>query len=76
MSKVKVCETHDSLRIYIRGFLHVHLDRSGPIHMQSWIERGAKTFVIEYTTGGDTITCEYNSKKIFFSILKQLDGLL
>lgn len=74
---IKVVEEQDHIRIYIRGLLHLHIGVADLVGVQSWIERGNKTFAIEYTfSGGAVITSEYSNKAHFETILKALESVL
>lgn len=74
---IKVIEEQDHIRIYIKGLLHLHIATAELVGVQSWIERGNKTFAIEYTfSAGAVITSEYSSRATFETILKAMEGVL
>lgn len=64
------------ISIYINDVLHVLLDRSMFIGIQSWLEGDDKYVIEYYFKEGASITTEYNSKDKFEFILRELDSLL
>ena len=65
----------DSIRIYFGDLLHLHVQRSKLLGIQSW-RNGDKNYSIQYVMVGGTVTTEYDDKEKFEAILKQLDKLI
>ncbi len=73
--RIEVREAHDHTRVYIDGVLHLHLP--GEFALQSWVERGRRNFVIEYTLAtGAIVTSEYDSEAKWRAILAGMEDVL
>ena len=72
---VTLKKTLENLNIYIEGLLHVNIPIKEYSGMQSWLEGdNAHTYYIEYyLKNGQTILCEYEDRKLWEEILKQID---
>ena len=69
-------KTLKNLKIYIEGLLHVSIPIKEYSGLQSWLEGdNTYTYHIEfYLNNGQTIICEYEDKKLWEEILKQIDS--
>lgn len=63
----------DSLRVYIKNTLHVHIRRSDLLGVQSW--QWPNYYAIEYVMKGGTVLTEYTEIETWLSILTQLQTL-
>lgn len=67
----------NALRVRFGGLTHLRIDATKLIGFQSWREGyGNRKFVIEYTTTGGQIVCEYDNEEKWKAILAGLDSVL
>lgn len=67
----------NSLKVQFGGVTHLRIDATKLIGHQSWREGyGNRKFVIEYTTTGGQIVCEYDTEAKWLEILAGLDKAL
>lgn len=71
-------KTLKNFKIYIEGLLHVNIPIEEYSGMQSWLEGdNVYTHYIEfYLKNGQRILCEYEDRKLWEEILKQIDEQL
>lgn len=72
--KVAVDGGPEFIRVRIDDVLHLHIDRTRLLAVQSWKYPGRYT--IEFTTECGTVLCEYASETTWLLILAGLDTLL
>lgn len=73
MTNVKVTSHGSQFKIYLNDLVHVSFIQTEFTGYQSW-ERGTDWYFIEfYFVDGNKITCEYGSRELWVSILKELD---
>lgn len=70
-----VCLDHYAIRIYFGSVLHLYIDRSRLLGVQSWTD-GDHDFSIEYAMRGGSIVTEYSSRETWRAILTALDDVL
>ena len=63
-------------KVYIDDFLHLCIKNNHIIGIQSWKETGINIWKIEYYIGDKIYLTEYDSKKKWESVLKELDKIL
>lgn len=67
----------NALKIRFDDVTHLRVDATKLIGHQAWREGyGNRKFVIEYTTTGGQIVCEYDSEEKWREILMGLDRVL
>lgn len=67
----------DALKIRFGEVTHLRIDATKLIGYQSWRQGyGNHKFVIEYTTTGGQIVCEYDTEEKWAAILDGLDQAL
>lgn len=73
--KVTLKKTLKNFKIYIEGLLHVNVPIEEYSGIQSWLEGdNTHTYYIEYyLKNNQTILCEYEDRKLWEEILKQID---
>lgn len=71
----RVVLDHYAIRIYFGEILHLHIDRSKLLGMQSWTD-GNFDYSIEYVMRGGSVRTEYSDRGTWEAILKSLDGIL
>lgn len=73
---IRVEGKFDAIRITIEGVLHLHVQRSKLLGVQSWVQSRTGHFLIEYTSQGGVVLCEYDSREKWETILSQLADVL
>lgn len=68
-------KTLKSFKIYIEGLLHIGIPIEEYSGMQSWLDGdNVYTYYIEfYLKNGQCILCEYEDRKLWEKILKEID---
>lgn len=72
--EIKVFTTLYHLRVTISGLMHLSVKLDELVGIQSWIVSNA-SFRIEYYTKTGKITCEYDDKLKWITILKALQEI-
>ena len=75
MTNVKVTRDFYDLRIYFGDVLHLHIDNSKLLGMQSWTD-SPNSFTIEYTLAGGTLRTEYTTEAKWLKVLEGLEAVL
>lgn len=70
---ISVRRTYSAIRIYFGSVLHLHLDRSNLLAVQSWVTNGQLKFCIQFTMRGGDVLCEYDSRAKWETILRGLE---
>ena len=74
---ISVEMSFNALKVCFGDTTHLRIDATRLIGHQSWREGyGNSKFVIEYTTDGGKIVCEYDSEEKWKTILTGLDKAL
>lgn len=75
--KIEVEVSHYNIVVRINGVTHLRLERRHYLGHQSWLDGNDRNkFVIEYTLVGGQITCDYDSREKWVTILDGLDRAL
>jgi len=74
---ISVEMTYNALKVKFGDVTHLRIDVTKLIGHQAWREGyGNHKFVIEYTTTGGPIVCEYDTEEKWLAILDGLDKAL
>lgn len=74
---VSVAMSFNALKVSFGELTHLRIDATKLVGHQSWREGyGNKKYVIEYTTTGGQIVCEYDDETKWKAILDGLDKAL
>lgn len=76
MIDIEVTPEFEAVAIRIGGTLHLWLDRTKFLALNSWIMDGRKQFVIEYVMEGGSFTVDYDTREKWEMILHKLDAVL
>jgi hypothetical protein len=76
VSAIEVTPEFEGIAIRIGGTLHLWLDRTKLLAVNSWIMDGRKQYVIEYVMKGGSFTADYDTREKWETILGKLDDAL
>lgn len=74
--EIEVTPEFEAIAIRIGGVLHLWIDRTKLLGVQSWIMDGRKQFFIEYLMEGGSFTADYDTREKWETILSKLDDAL
>ena len=72
---VRITRDFYELRIYFGDVLHLHIDNSKLLGMQSWTDN-EHSFTIEYTLAGGTLSTQYTTEEKWKAVLAGLEKVL
>lgn len=73
---IEVTPEFEAIVIRIGGIMHLWVDRTKLLGIQSWVMSGRRQFVIEFAMDGGTITTDYDTREKWEAILNGLHVLL
>jgi hypothetical protein len=70
---VKIVGVGNQFKIYLNGLIHFTLIQEEFVGFQSWVKGTDWYCIAFYTQNCGAIMCDYTSKELWESILKELD---
>jgi hypothetical protein len=73
--KIEIKTAHERVKIYFNGLLHLSIDITDGLSIQSWQEDWGM-YYIEYYTKNVTILSHYDREECWIELLRQLDKII
>lgn len=74
---IEVAPEFEAIVVRIGGVLHLWIDRTKLLGVQSWVKVGKRQFYIEFSMeGGATILADYDTREKWETILSGLQSVL
>jgi hypothetical protein len=74
--EIEVTPEFEAIVIRIGGIMHLWIDRTKLLGVQSWVKTGRRQFFIEFAMESGCITSDYDTREKWEAILSQLQSVL